>query len=111
MEDQHPTPVKTDWQGLNDSQVLEQRRLFGVNTLPTSQHRTRFRLLRETVTEPMFLLLLLTVLIYFIIGEYREMAILLVALLLVSSISDFQQWRSATALKALQELTEPETTV
>ncbi len=111
MEDQHPTPVKTDWQGLNDSQVLEQRRLFGVNTLPTSQHRTRFRLLRETVTEPMFLLLLLTVLIYFIIGEYREMAILLVALLLVSSISVFQQLRSAAALKALQELTEPETTV
>lgn len=111
MENQHPTPVNSAWQGLDDSQVREQRRLFGQNTLPTSPHSTHIRLFRETVTEPMFLLLLLTVVIYFIIGEYREMVILLVALIIVSSISFFQQWRSASALKTLQDLTEPKTSV
>jgi len=57
--------------------------------------------------EPMLMLLLGVVIIYFVLGENAEAYFMLVAVLIVSGISLFQDWRSRRAIRALEALTAP----
>ena len=51
---------------LNASQLLQQ---FGPNTIARSKRRTVARIARETLREPMFLLLLLAAGLYLALGD------------------------------------------
>ena len=68
-------------------------------------------ILKETVLEPIFILLIASALVYFLLGEFSEAIFLLSAVLLVSTISFFQSFRTRKALSLLEVLTASKTKV
>lgn len=96
-----------NFQGLTDQEVAESRRLHGSNYTQQEKRSVLWDVLWGIVKEPMFLLLLTTCVIYFSLSQFQDGFIMLCAILLVSGISIFQDYRSANAVKALNKLSSP----
>lgn len=94
-------------EGLSDDEVKISRKAHGNNITTFKKENTLLKSLKDIVTEPMFLLLLATSAIYFILGEIPEAVFMTAAILLISAISFYQDTRSRNALEALKELTAP----
>lgn len=90
--------------GLTETQVISSRNLHGDNSIRLKEDRVFLQVLRDVVTEPMFILLLSACIIYFIAGQLPEGIIMLVSIFFVSGISFFQEYRSRNAVKALKRL-------
>jgi Ca2+-transporting ATPase len=97
--------------GLNEQQVEASRELHGTNKLDLKEDKVLADVLKGIVTEPMFILLLIACLIYFILGEMKEGIIMLISILLVAGISLFQDYRSKNAIRALNKLAAARSTV
>ncbi|GAB3826008.1 cation-translocating P-type ATPase [Hymenobacter jeollabukensis] len=93
--------------GLAPAEVTARRRQFGRNTLVRADRGSRWLLVRRLLTEPMFVLLLLTAGLYLLMGSRAEALTVLSATVLVVGISLYQEVRSDKALQALQTLTQP----
>lgn len=93
--------------GLNPDQVLAARRQYGENRLEQKQENALVQILRDLGQEPMFLLLLVAAVIYFISGQTAEGVFMGISIVLVSAISIYQDARSRNALSALRKLTHP----
>jgi Ca2+-transporting ATPase len=93
-------------QGLNEQQVLLSRQTHGRNA--TIQQGNAFiAVLKDILTEPMVLLLLVAASLYFISGEIGDAVFMTVAIFIVTGISLFQESKSRNALSALRKLTAP----
>ena len=97
--------------GLLPQQVEESRRQYGSNRLYLHPKRTIRHIMVGIVTEPVFLLLLLTCALYFIIGDQSEAWMMVGAVFFVVAIELVQEFRSEKALTALRELSQPKATV
>ncbi|WP_229374725.1 P-type ATPase [Fibrella rubiginis] len=97
--------------GLSPDAVTQSRATHGPNVLTATAGSGVWGTLKEVVTEPMFLLLLVACALYIGLGQTAEAITLGVALLLVSGISVYQSIRSNRALDALREQTQPMTQV
>ena len=73
--------------GLTSREVIKSREVHGENTIEDKHSGYFWHTLKEIVLEPMFLLLLATSIIYFILQEYSEGLFLLGAIVLISTIS------------------------
>ncbi len=94
-------------EGLTDAQVNEARLRYGSNELTMDRRDGFFFSLKEIVKEPMFILLLVASVIYFITGNTSDGIFMVSAIILVSAISLYQDSRSRNALAALKRLTQP----
>jgi Ca2+-transporting ATPase len=92
--------------GLDDLQIEESRKLNGKNILTIENNFDIFSVLKDVLTEPIFLILVFTSGIYFFVGQINEGIIMIVALILVSGISFFQENRSRSAVQSLKKLAE-----
>ena len=92
--------------GLSDAAVDVSRTAHGDNTLEAHERSGFWKALWTAVTEPMFLLLVAAATIYFILGELGEAWFMLGAIVLVSTISFYQDQRSRKALEALAQFTQ-----
>ncbi|HLO79781.1 MAG TPA: cation-translocating P-type ATPase [Chitinophagaceae bacterium] len=92
--------------GLSNQEVLEKRRQHGSNAMELQEERVLLNVLKEIVMEPMFILLLIACVIYFITGSYQEGIIMLISIFLVAGISIFQEYRSRNAVQALKKLSQ-----
>ncbi len=92
--------------GLSQQQVLENRNRFGSNAMELQEERVLLNVLKEIVLEPMFILLLIACVIYFVTGSYQEGTIMLISIFLVAGISIFQEYRSRNAVQALKKLSQ-----
>jgi Ca2+-transporting ATPase len=62
--------------GLSTAQVEQRLKNEGYNELPASGRRTTFQIALGAVREPMFLLLIASVVIYLTVGDMREALLL-----------------------------------
>ncbi|SHN28668.1 cation-translocating P-type ATPase [Chitinophaga sp. CF418] len=92
-----------------DVDTLQQR--FGKNIFTQHQKGHLWAILKNIVTEPMFLLLLFAAGLYFLLNSITEGMMMLTAILFVSAISFYQEMKSEHALEALKQYTAPLTTV
>ncbi|MBK9109350.1 MAG: cation-translocating P-type ATPase [Saprospiraceae bacterium] len=97
--------------GLSSDQVEQQRKKFGSNLIKSKNPPKWLEIIVNILSEPLFLILVATAGIYFLLGEQNEAYIMLAALVFVSGISLFQENRSSKAEKALQSILEPKTKV
>jgi len=99
--------LPTQHVGLSTEQVIRQRERFGANKLTSNEPAPWILMVKSVVMEPLFLILLVTAAIYLLLGKYDDAIILIIAILLVSAISIFQETRSSRAEKALRQYIEP----
>ena len=100
-----------NYPGLTDPEVEKSRHLHGSNSMTAEERGVLAGVLRDVITEPMFLLLLAACIIYFLAGQIREGIIMLVSLFIVAGISLFQEFRSRNAVRALNKLSAAKATV
>lgn len=98
--------TEADHSGLSQQEVIKLREQFGRNELRKEKNFLP-ALIRDVVTEPMFILLAVACTVYLLLGQMNEGLMTIVAILIVCAISIYQGVRSTKALKALKELTEP----
>ena len=98
-------------QGLNEKEAQLLLHQYGKNTLHINDKKRLFKIIWDIVKEPMFLLLAVACILYFILGENTEGFMMIAALCFVSAISVFQEIKSSNALESLQQLTEPKVKV
>ena len=90
--------------GLSDEEVRESIEKHGTNSLVFKQDRVLLDVFKGIVSEPMFIILLITCIIYFSVGQQKEGIIMMISLFIVAGISFFQDYRSRNAVKALKLL-------
>ena len=93
--------------GLTYKQVEESRRRDGVNKFEFKRKNKLLDALLSLIKEPMVILLLVTSSIYFITGNYGDGIFLAVAIILVATISLYQDSRSRNALEKLKDISQP----
>lgn len=81
------------------------------NVIHGKQQSELIIILKETVFEPIFILLIASAVVYLLLGEFSEAIFLLSAVILVSTISFFQTFRTRKALSLLEVLTASKTKV
>lgn len=101
--DQNPFPFT----GLSTAEVHRSRSAHGTNEITARQGNYFLGKVLSVASEPMFIILLLSAALYFVLGELHEAAFMLGAILFVSAISIYQDSRSENALAALKTLTAP----
>lgn len=94
-------------QGLTSSQVLEARQKHGYNRLDFKEENGFLNALKQIAKEPMVLLLLVASGIYFMTGNPGDGIFLASAIVLVATISLYQDSRSRNALEKLKTFTQP----
>ena len=103
--------TQTEIKGLSTDEVIASRLKNGSNSLEHQEKNNFWTAVLAICTEPMFLLLAIATSIYFITGEHSNGIFMLVAIVLIASISLYQESKSKNAIKALEKLTQPKSKV
>jgi P-type Ca2+ transporter type 2C len=93
--------------GLTELDVLTQQQQEGYNDLPSTRSRSILLIARETIQDPIFLLLVGGGVIYWILGDFQESLILLGFVFFIMGISLYQEGKTEHALEALRDLSSP----
>jgi len=88
-----------------DAQRLQQQ--YGKNELTPQKKESFLHKALHIICEPMFLLLIVAAIIYFILGEPRDGAIMLIFVIGMISIDVIQEWKTDQTLNALRDLSAP----
>lgn len=101
------TEQKISMKGLSSVEARQRQGQYGKNELTPEKKVSFFRKVLHIICEPMFLLLLVAAVIYFILGEPRDGAIMLVFVVGIISIDVIQEWKTDKTLNALKDLSAP----
>lgn len=93
--------------GLSAAEAARRLRADGPNLLPGGQRRSLWTMARETLREPMFLLLLGAASLYLLIGDLQEGLTLLGAVLASLALTLYQEGKTERAVEALRDLSSP----
>ncbi|MEO6380166.1 MAG: cation-translocating P-type ATPase [Caulobacteraceae bacterium] len=93
--------------GLDEAEAARRLAQFGPNELRKAKSRSLAIILRGTLREPMFLLLLGASVLYLVLGDLGEGLFLTFGACLTIGLVVFQEARSERALAALRQLAEP----
>lgn len=94
-------------EGLSAQDAAERLGRFGPNELPSSGRRDFYRIVRETLSEPLLLLLLVASGLYFFMGDLREAIMLLTMGSANVLLVVYQEHRTERTLESLRELSSP----
>lgn len=107
MEADNPYSIS----GITTEEVIASRERNGSNRIDSKKTLLYWNTFIGVVTEPMFILLVAASIIYFLMSEYSDAWFMLGAIIIVSTISFYQENRSKNALSSLKKLSQPNTTV
>jgi len=93
--------------GLSEQEARRRLEKEGHNELPSSKPRSILAIAFEVVREPMFLLLVACGVIYLILGDVQEAAMLLCFVFVIMGITFYQERKTERALEALRDLSSP----
>lgn len=93
--------------GLSSAQATDYLKTHGFNELPSAKPKNIWRIALEVMKEPMFLLLISCGVLYMILGDYKEGAILSSTILIIIFITFYQYQKTEKALSALRNLSSP----
>lgn len=94
-------------QGLSSRQAAERLVRNGPNQLPGNTPKSTWAIVREVLTEPMFLMLLAAGGIYLTLGDMGEALFLLSFVFVVIGITLVQERRTQRAIESLRDLSAP----
>ena len=94
-------------EGISEQEARQRLERFGPNELKDSTTRGLPSIVRAALSEPMVLLLLGIGVLYFLLGELEEVLSLLSFLILILSITVFQDRKTEKTLSLLKKLSSP----
>ncbi len=97
----------TDQTGLTEQEAEERRKRFGKNEITARQGRRLLKQIKYLCSEPIYLLLAGSAILYFLLGETADGIIMIFFVVFVIGINLFQDIRTGNALKKLKAVTEP----
>lgn len=97
--------------GLSSAEAKKLQEQYGKNELTPQKKESFMKKVFHIICEPMFLLLIVAAIIYFILGEPRDGAVMLVFVIGIISIDVIQEWKTDKTLNALKDLSAPHVTV
>lgn len=97
--------------GLSSAEAKELQNKYGKNELTPQKKESFIKKVFHIICEPMFLLLIIAAVIYFVLGEPRDGAIMLIFVVGIISIDVIQEWKTDKTLNALKDLSAPHITV
>ena len=101
------TNSKYESGGLTTGEVKKLQQKYGKNELASQKKQPFAKKVLHIICEPMFLLLIIAAIIYFILGEPRDGIIMLVFVIGIISIDVIQEWKTDNTLNALKDLSAP----
>lgn len=102
---------KVSMNGLSSDKAKRLQEEYGKNVLSQVKKESFFKKTLHIISEPMFLLLIVAAVIYFILGEPRDGIIMLVFVVGIISIDIIQEWKTDKTLNALKDLSAPKVMV
>ena len=99
------------YRGLSTEEVNKSKLKNGINILEQKKKESVITKILSIFKEPMFLLLLITSTIYFLLGEVTDGLTMLIFIMFIIIIEVIQEGRTDKALEALNELTSLNTKV
>jgi P-type Ca2+ transporter type 2C len=93
--------------GLSEAEAAQRLKLEGFNELPSAKKRSVLAIAYDVIREPMFLLLIACGLIYILLGDVQESAILLFFVFVIIGITFYQERKTERTLEALCDLSSP----
>lgn len=97
--------------GLSTAEAQKRQLQYGKNELTSRKKQNFITKVFHIVCEPMFLLLISAAVIYFLLGEPGDGAVMLIFVTGVISIDVIQEWKTDKTLNALKDLSAPRITV
>lgn len=107
MNPENQTPERQPLQGLTAGEAARRLAADGPNVLPGSAPKSSMAIVREVLTEPMFLMLLAAGGIYLVLGDRAEALFLLGFVFVVIGITLMQERKTQRALESLRDLSAP----
>ncbi len=101
------TQHRIEARGLSGAEAARRLAAEGPNLLPGSAPKSNFDIVREVITEPMFLMLLAAGGIYLALGDLAEALFLLGSVFVVIGITLLQERKTQRALESLRDLSAP----
>ena len=99
--------LATDDPGLTAAEAASRLAADGPNALPDGAARGWRHILRDTVRDPMFSLLLAAAGLYLVLGDLQESLSLALMVLVVIGLTLYQEGRTERAIRALRDLSSP----
>lgn len=93
--------------GLTSEEAAQRLQQDGPNTLPGDERRNLRAIVRETLQEPMFMLLLAAGSLYLLLGNLHEGLVLFGLVLVVLAMTLYQEGKTERAMGALRDLSSP----
>jgi Ca2+-transporting ATPase len=93
--------------GLSATEADRRLQADGPNELPGATHRSLLSIARETLSDPMFALLLAAGVLYLVLGDLQEGLILFGLVLVVLALTLYQEGKTERAIESLRDLTSP----
>jgi Ca2+-transporting ATPase len=93
--------------GISNAEAARRLEQDGPNELASAKPRTVWHIIREVITEPMFILLLSAAGLYVVLGDVREALILSASVIVIITIAVLQERRTENALAKLRDLSSP----
>ncbi len=97
--------------GLTTAEVLERRRQYGENILPTAKGISAWVILFSQLKSPLVYIILTAAVISLIVGEYGDFAIIMAVVVIDAILGFVQEYRAQQTYTALKSLLKPTTTV
>ena len=98
-------------QGLADAEVTRRRATHGTNTLPTSSGESWIKILAAQFTELMVVVLLVAALISLLLGDVKDVIVILAIVVLNALLGFYQEYKAEQSLAALGAMQVPQVRV
>jgi Ca2+-transporting ATPase len=93
--------------GLSSIDALRKLKEEGYNELPSSKRRSVLNIAFDVIREPIFLLLIASGSLYFVLGDVTQAMVLMSFVIVIIGITVYQQQKTEKALEALKNLSSP----
>jgi Ca2+-transporting ATPase len=111
-DQEQPSAQGRVWgQGLSSAEAARRLKQCGANELPRQGKRQFAKIVREALTEPLLLLLIVATLIYFALGDLAEALLLAALTVLDVGLVVYQDYKTERVLESLRELASPRAVV
>ncbi|MDP2892544.1 MAG: cation-translocating P-type ATPase [Bacillota bacterium] len=98
---------KREYTGLSSPEAQRRLQEYGRNEVTKEKNHGFFMHILYVFKEPMILLLLVTAVLYFALGDRTEGIIMIGFVLITAGINIFQEWKTDKTIRALKALTDP----